>query len=93
MKGIREEEFDYKRTSKEENETLVSENTIEKSVSFFENGIAQKWLNTNEAASYLRISTNALRILVHKRKVEFYKYGRLLRFKRDDLHRVLQKGV
>jgi excisionase family DNA binding protein len=63
----------------------------------FENQILQqtvdeneKWLNTDEAAHYLRVTPNALRILVHRARVRAYKFGCRLRFKKSDLFSVLQ---
>lgn len=50
----------------------------------------EKWLNTDEAAYYLNITANALRILVHRAKVKAYKLGTRLRFKKSDLFSVLQ---
>ncbi len=50
----------------------------------------EKWLNTDEAAYYLNITANALRILVHRAKVKTYKLGTRLRFKKSDLFSVLQ---
>jgi len=52
-----------------------------------ENG---KWFNTKEAASFLRITPNALRILVHRARVKYYKLGSHLRFKHCDLLNALQ---
>ena len=49
-----------------------------------------KWMTTKEAAQYLRISPNALRILVYKRRVKFYKLGVSLRFKLDDLKSLIK---
>lgn len=65
-----------------------------KSDSFFENLIEKnqqadekiRWLNTKEAAEFLRLTPNALRILVHRAQVKYYKFGRRLRFKESDLH-------
>lgn len=51
-----------------------------------ENG---KWFNTKEAASFLRITPNALRILVHRARVKYYKLGSHLRFKHCDLLKAL----
>jgi excisionase family DNA binding protein len=50
----------------------------------------EQWLNTDEAATYLRVSPNALRILVHRAKVKSFKFGSRLRFKLSDLISVLQ---
>lgn len=53
----------------------------------FENLI---WLNSNEAAVYLRLpSVGALRVLVCQRRIPFYKLGRSLRFKKSELDRLL----
>ena len=51
----------------------------------FENEIERKWLNTEEAARYLSITANALRIMVFNGKVKHSKFGRRLRFKVQDL--------
>lgn len=59
----------------------------------FENKIAKEWLNTTEAANYLNITENALRILVYKRQVHFFKYRSRLRFRKEDLCCLLVKGV
>lgn len=65
-----------------------------KSDKFFDNLIEQdqkadentRWLNTNEAAEFLRLTPNALRILVHRAQVRYFKFGRRLRFRMSDLH-------
>lgn len=49
------------------------------------------WLTTPQAANYLGITPNALRILVHRAKVQAYKLGRRLRFKTEDLDALLVK--
>ncbi|MGE3610271.1 MAG: helix-turn-helix domain-containing protein [Bacteriovoracaceae bacterium] len=69
-----------------------------KSDKFFENLIEQnqeadekiKWLNTNEAAEFLRLTPNALRIMVHRAQVKHFKFGRRLRFRESDLHSLFQ---
>lgn len=50
----------------------------------------EKWFNTTEASKFLRISPNALRILVHRAKIKAYKLGSRLRFKKSDLLLALQ---
>ena len=53
------------------------------SQTFFEN---LKWLTSSEATVYLRIpSLNALRQLVYRRKIPFYKIGRKLLFNKAEL--------
>lgn len=53
---------------------------------FFENsGNAIGWLDTKAAASYLRMSPNALRIAVHRGLVPARKLGRRLRFSRTEI--------
>jgi len=51
------------------------------------------WLSTLEASQILGISPNALRILVCRGKVKFYKLGRHLRFRKEDLESLLKKGT
>ena len=51
----------------------------------------QKWFSTKEAACCLRISPNALRILVHRGRVKSYNLGSRLRFRINDLESSLQQ--
>ena len=46
----------------------------------------ERWLTTDEAANYLSISANALRIMVHRAQVKAYKLGHRLRFRKSDLY-------
>lgn len=48
------------------------------------------WLNSKQAAVYLSISENALRIMVHRRQVLFYKIRSRLRFKANDLDSIVK---
>lgn len=50
---------------------------------FFDN-LENEWLSTEEAALYLSISPNALRIMVYRDQIKAYKFGRRLRFKLRD---------
>lgn len=54
---------------------------------FFDNRI---WLDTKEAADYLRITVNALRIRIWRKQVTAHKFGNRLRFKRNDLDRYMR---
>lgn len=56
----------------------------------FENRL-EEWLTTKEAARYLGVSANAVRILVCRGKVTSYKLGRHLRFRISDLNLLLKK--
>ena len=56
---------------------------------FFDKGIEEKWLSTVEAAKFLKITPNALRILVCRGKVKFFKFGNRLRFRKQDLTALL----
>ena len=49
------------------------------------------WLTTKKASTYLGISPNALRILVHRGKVEAFKLGAHLRFSHTALQALLIK--
>ncbi|MEY4616376.1 MAG: Helix-turn-helix domain [Pseudomonadota bacterium] len=60
----------------------------------FENRIVCEWLSSAQAACYLGISENALRIMVYRRQVKFSKLGRRLRFHITDLKSLfLKEGV
>ena len=62
--------------------------------SISENQIPREWFSTKEAAEYLRITPNALRICVYRGQIRFYKFGRRLRFKVEELKQTLfKKGV
>ena len=63
----------------------------DKNDGLFENQIAIEWLSTDQAAKFLSLSPNALRILVHRNKVKAYKFGHRLRFRLDDLRHLLTR--
>ncbi len=74
----------YTRKSLEnKNSDKFFDNLIEQNQTADENN---RWLNTNEAAEFLRLTPNALRILVHRAQVKYFKFGRRLRFRQCDLH-------
>ncbi|MBX9767280.1 MAG: helix-turn-helix domain-containing protein [Bdellovibrionales bacterium] len=57
-----------------------------------------RWLSTKEAAYYLRVPIGSLKNMVYRGKLVPKKLGRLNRFLRDDLERVIKstferKGV
>jgi len=52
------------------------------------------WLNTREAAEYLRISENNLRVKVSRGEIQVDgRLGRSLRFKREELDRLLESSL
>ena len=51
---------------------------------FFENRIQSEWLSTKEAAHFLSLSENALRIMVHRGQIKAHHFGRRLRFRKSD---------
>jgi excisionase family DNA binding protein len=58
----------------------------------FDNYIGDnEWLTTEKAARILSISSNALRIMVHRNQIEVYKFGRRLRFKVSDCLALIKK--
>ena len=60
---------------------------------FFDNLAKEKvWLSSADAAQFLGLTQNALRILVCRGKVKFYKMGRRLRFLKSDLEKLFKKG-
>lgn len=50
-------------------------------------------LSTKEASRFLGITPNALRILVCRGKVNFFKMGTRLKFSKSDLLNLLKKGT
>lgn len=53
-----------------------------------------KWLTSREAVVYLRLSsTGALRNMVYRRQVPFFRLGRRLRFNREALDRLLESSL
>lgn len=62
-------------------------------LSLFENEIVVEWLTSKEAARYLGISPNALRIMVCRGRVKSYKLGSLLRFRISDLRCLLKANA
>ncbi len=62
---------------------------LKSSSMLFDNRIWSEWLSTKEAAAYLSITPNALRIMVCRSKIRTYRLGRCLRFKLSDLKDLL----
>ena len=61
---------------------------------FLENQSQREWLSTEEAAHFLSISSNALRIMVHRDQIRVFKFGRRLRFRVQDCRQLfLTKGA
>lgn len=50
-----------------------------------------EWLDTREAAEYLRLTAHSLLNLTSAGKIPFYKLGRRNRFKRNDLDAILER--
>jgi len=58
---------------------------------FFENLVeSDAWLTAFEAAHYLRMSVNALRIATCRGRVPFYKVGRSVRYRKSELRELPQ---
>jgi excisionase family DNA binding protein len=58
---------------------------------FFENQVKREWLSTKEVASYLALSENAVRILVHRGRIPTFRFGRRLRFRLIDCQRLFER--
>lgn len=57
---------------------------------FFNNLI---WLNTNEAAEYLRVSPENIRVLVYRGVIRAYKFNNRNRFKREELSLAIESSL
>ncbi len=55
----------------------------------FQNQIGCEWLPSSQAAKYLGVTENALRIMVCRGKIPFHKLGSRLRFHIEDLNNLL----
>lgn len=56
-----------------------------------ENRIEREWLSTKEAAFFMSISENALRIMVHREQIQVYRMGRRLRFKVRECRQLFER--
>lgn len=72
--------------------TKILLSDLDKSESqIFDNRIECEWLSTQQAARYLSISENALRIMVHRGQIGAFRIGRRLRFKFTDCQKLFSK--
>lgn len=67
----------------------MNHNSPESIAPFFENRVNEKWLNTFEAAAFLRISPKCLLNFSSNGKVRYYKLGRRNRYRESDLRELL----
>ena len=51
-----------------------------------------EWLTIKEAAGYLKLSVPAIRKYIRLGKLLHYRYGRIVRLKRQDLDNFLEPG-
>ncbi len=58
-----------------------SSSKVDNATSIFDNTKEDQWLSTQEAARYLSVSENALRIMAHRGQIMAFKLGRRLRFR------------
>lgn len=72
---------------------IFHENTEIKtgSSTLFDNHLSFDWITTAQAATYLKISENALRIMVHRGIIKSHKLGSRLRFRIPELKACLHK--
>lgn len=67
---------------------MVDRNNVDGvSSEFFEN----QWLSTRDLAGMLRVSENAIRIMVHRNQIASYKLGHRLRFRLKDCQALFVK--
>lgn len=55
-----------------------------------ESSLTIEWLNSEEAAGFLRISVKALRNMTSNGQLPFYKLGRRNRYRKDELETLLR---
>lgn len=52
--------------------------------------LEEEWLNSKEAAAYLKISLKTLMNLCSNGSIQFYKFGRLNRYKKSELIQLIK---
>lgn len=52
----------------------------------------KEWLDAKEASGHLGITYGALRNMIYRREIPFYKLGRRLRFRRLELDQFLERS-
>ena len=57
-----------------------------------DNLILKAWLNTDEAAEYLSTTKKGILNRVHRGEIPVYKIGRLNRYKRVELDRLIEQS-
>ena len=51
--------------------------------------VDKEWMNAYEAAEYIGVSYGALRNMTYRREVPFFKMGRRLRFRMEDMRQFI----
>lgn len=51
-----------------------------------------KWMTTSEAAEYLRVTPNNLRVMIYRGFLKSYKFNNRHRFKREELDRLIESS-
>lgn len=74
-----------------ENTSTLNYNESDSKIFDIQIGNENDWLNTSEAAKYLKISKQSLLNRVSFGKVIYYKFGRSNRYRKSDLERLLLK--
>lgn len=74
---------------KNENNLAILNSGLAPDSLFFDN---LKWLTTEEAATYLRVSVGSVKNLVYRGVLRPRKLGRLNRFKKNELDRLLESS-
>lgn len=63
---------------------------LQKNDTFFNN---LTWMTSREAADYLRITPNNLRVIIYRGKLKVYKFNNRNRFKREELDRLIESSI
>ena len=53
--------------------------------------IKREWISAKDAANFLSVSENAIRIMVYRGQIKSYKLGRRLRFRVSDCRALFEK--
>ncbi len=72
------------------NENTKGNDMVSEEESFFDKLV---WMNSEEAACYLRMTVGALRVAVCRRQIRFRKWRRRLYFKKAELQHMLETSL
>ena len=57
-----------------------------------ENDVLERWVNLEEVANYLSVSTDTIRAWIKQGKIPFYRAGKMYKFKISEIDDYVRNG-